>query len=83
MIRKGWDILSIKQKLLLMGTIMALLVAAICGIGYYTAQESLITSTAGEIEATLDKEAATVEGWLLDKQKQVQSGANCCGQAFL
>ena len=67
--------MSIKQKLLLTGTIMVLLVVAICGIGYYTAQTSLIESTEGEIEATLDKEAAVVEGWLLDKQKQVQSGA--------
>ncbi|GAA0213794.1 hypothetical protein GCM10008919_16280 [Selenomonas dianae] len=68
--------LSIKQKLLLVGTLMALLVAAICGIGYYKAQDALLESTSNEIEATLDKEAATVEGWLIDKQKQVQSGAN-------
>ena len=58
-----------------MGVIMAMLVVAICGIGYYKAQAVLIDSTSGEIEATLDKEAATVEGWLIDKQKQVQSGA--------
>ncbi|WLD82501.1 methyl-accepting chemotaxis protein [Selenomonas dianae] len=68
--------MSIKQKLLLVGTLMALLVAAICGIGYYKAQDALLESTSNEIEATLDKEAATVEGWLIDKQKQVQSGAN-------
>jgi len=30
---KGSEILGIKQKLLLMGTLMAVLVAAICGIG--------------------------------------------------
>ena len=68
--------MSIKQKLLLVGTLMALLVAAICGIGYYKAQDALLESTSNEIEATLDKEAATVDGWLIDKQKQVQSGAN-------
>lgn len=74
--RKETSALSIKQKLLLVGTLMALLVAAICGIGYYKAQDALLESTSNEIEATLDKEAATVEGWLIDKQKQVQSGAN-------
>ena len=45
--------MNIKQKLLLMGTIMALLVAVICGIGYYKAQDALTESTAGEIEALL------------------------------
>ena len=30
--------MGIKQKLLLMGTLMALLVVTICGIGYYKAQ---------------------------------------------
>ena len=37
--------MSIKQKLLLMGTLMALLVVAICGVGYYKAQDALTEST--------------------------------------
>ena len=50
--------MSIKQKLLLMGTLMALLVVAICGIGYYKAQDALTESTSGEINALLDVQAA-------------------------
>jgi len=69
------NILSIKQKLLVVGTFMALLVVVICGIGYYKAKTALEESTSNEIEATLGKEAAVIEGWLLDKQKQVKSGA--------
>ena len=59
--------MSIKQKLLLMGMLMALLVVAICGIGYYHAQEALIAATAGEIEARLEIEGASLDGWLRSK----------------
>ena len=70
------DILNIKQKLLLMGTIMALLVTAICGIGYYKAQDALTESTAGEIEALLTVEASNLDTWLVQKEQQAVSAAN-------
>ena len=41
--------MGIKQKLMLMGILMAALVVAICGIGYYKAQDALTESTSGEI----------------------------------
>ena len=68
--------MGIKQKLLLMGTLMALLVAAICGIGYYKAQDALTEATASEIEALLDVEAAKVNTWLARKEQQAVSAAN-------
>ena len=68
--------MSIKQKLLLMGTLMALLVAVICGIGYYKAQEALIESTSGEINALLNVEAHDLNSWLVQKEQQAESAAN-------
>ena len=68
--------MSIKQKLLLMGTLMAVLVAAICGIGYYKAQDALTESTSNEIEALLNAEAASIDGWLIQKKQQAVSAAN-------
>ena len=74
---KGRDhILSIKQKLLLMGTLMALLVVAICGIGYYKAQTALEESVAGEINAALTVEAEKLDGWMSRKIQRVESAAN-------
>ena len=73
---KGANILNIKQKLLLMGTLMAVLVAAICGIGYYKAREALIESTSGEIEALLEVESEGLNTWLVQKQQQAVSAAN-------
>lgn len=68
--------MGIKQKLLLMGTLMAVLVAAICGIGYYKAQDALTESTSNEIEALLNVEAASIDGWLIQKKQQAVSAAN-------
>ena len=68
--------MSIKQKLLLMGTLMALLVVAICGIGYYKAQDALTESTSGEINALLDVQAADLNTWLVQKKQQAVSAAN-------
>ena len=74
---KGRDhILSIKQKLLLMGTLMALLVVAICGIGYYKAQTALEESVSGEINAALTVEAEKLDGWMSRKIQRVESAAN-------
>ena len=56
--------MSIKQKLVLMGALMALLVVSICGIGYYTAQTALMASISEELEASLSVQAAKVDGWL-------------------
>ena len=68
--------MGIKQKLLLMGTLMALLVVAICGIGYYRAQDTLTESTSGEINAILDVGAADLNAWLMRKEQQAVSAAN-------
>ena len=68
--------MGIKQKLLLMGTLMAVLVAAICGIGYYKAQDTLTESTSNEIGALLNVEAASIDGWLVQKKQQAVSAAN-------
>ena len=68
--------MGIKQKLLLMGTLMVLLVIAICGIGYYKAQDALTESTSNEIEALLNVEAASIDGWLIQKKQQAVSAAN-------
>ena len=68
--------MSIKQKLLLMGALMALLVVAICGIGYYKAQDALTESTSGEINALLRTEAMDLNGWLAQKEQQAVSAAN-------
>ena len=68
--------MGIKQNLLLMGTLMAVLVAAICGIGYYKAQDALTESTSNEIEALLNVEAASIDGWLIQKKQQAVSAAN-------
>ena len=68
--------MSIKQKLLLMGTLMALLVVAICGIGYYKAQDALTESTSGEINALLNVQAADLNTWLVQKEQQAVSAAN-------
>ena len=65
--------MGIKQKLLLMGTLMALLVVAICGIGYYKAQTALMTSISGEIEANLSQQAAKVDGWLARRGQIAES----------
>jgi len=68
--------MSIKQKLLLMGTLMVVLVVAICGIGYYRAQEALTAATAGEIEARLEIEGASLDGWLRSKEQEAVAAAN-------
>ena len=68
--------LGIKQKLLLMGVLMAALVVAICGIGYYRAQEALTAATAGEIEARLEIEGASLDGWLRSKEQEAVAAAN-------
>ena len=65
--------MGIKQKLLLMGTLMALLVVAICGIGYYKAQTALMTSISGEIEANLSQQATKVDGWLARRGQIAES----------
>ena len=71
--------MSIKQKLLLMGTLMALLVVGICGVGYYRAQNSLTESISGEIESTLTAEAESLNGWLLQKERNAVNAANMLG----
>ena len=68
--------MGIKQKLLLMGVLMALLVVAICGIGYYKAQSTLTESISGEVEARLDAEANDLNTWLAQKEQQAVSAAN-------
>jgi len=42
--------------------IMAVLVVAVCGIGYYKAQTALTASIAGEVDAALNTEAQTIDG---------------------
>ena len=59
-----------------MGALMALLVVAICGIGYYKAQDALTESTSGEINALLRTEAMDLNGWLAQKEQQAVSAAN-------
>ena len=56
--------MSIKQKLLLMGAVMAILVGVICAVGYHRAQSALVESTSNEIDAALNVEAASLNGWL-------------------
>ncbi len=68
--------MGIKQKLLLMGVLMALLVVAICGIGYYKAQKALTESISGEVEALLDVQAADLNAWLARKEQLAVSAAN-------
>jgi len=68
--------LGIKQKLLLMGVLMALLVVAICGIGYYKAQKALTESISGEVEALLNVQAADLNAWLARKEQLAVSAAN-------
>ena len=72
-------ILGIKQKLLLMGVLMALLVVAICGIGYHQAQTALEESVSGEINAALTVEAEKLDGWMSRKIQRVDSAANLVG----
>ena len=68
--------LSIKQKLLLMGAMMAILVVSICGIGYYKAQTALTESIAGEIDALLHVEAENLDAWSSRKIQRTESAAN-------
>ena len=68
--------LSIKQKLLLMGAMMAILVVSICGIGYYKAQTALTESIAGEIDALLHIEAENLDAWSSRKIQRTESAAN-------
>ena len=67
--------MSIKQKLVLMGALMALLVVSICGIGYYTAQTALMASISEELEASLSVQAAKVDGWLAKRGQIAESTA--------
>ena len=68
--------MGIKQKLLLMGVLMALLVVAICGIGYHQAKTALEESVSGEINAALTVEAEKLDGWMSRKIQRVESAAN-------
>ncbi|MFC2743361.1 MAG: PDC sensor domain-containing protein [Selenomonas artemidis] len=68
--------MGIKQKLFLMGALMAILVIAICGVGYYRAQDAVTTSTAGEIEALLEVEGESLNGWLIRKEQEAASTAS-------
>ena len=68
--------MSIKQKLLLMGALMGLLVIAICGIGYHQAQTALRESIEGEIAAVLNIEAEQLDAWMSRKVQRVESAAN-------
>ena len=68
--------MSIKQKLLLMGAVMAILVGVICAVGYHRAQSALVESTSNEIDAALNVEAASLNGWLLERKQLAQSAAN-------
>ena len=74
--RKGRDILSIKQKLLLMGVLMAVLVVAICGIGYYKAQDALAESITGEVNGALHVESEKMDAWISRKIQRAESAAN-------
>ena len=65
--------MSIKQKLLLVGALMAFLVVSICGIGYYTAQKTLLESISGEISADLSQQAAKADGWLAKRGQIAES----------
>ena len=68
--------MTIRTKLLLMGAVMAILVGVICAIGYHESKTALEESTSAEITATVDVEAATLNGWLLEKKQQAQSAAD-------
>ncbi len=68
--------MGIKQKLLLMGTLMAVLVVAVCGVGYYKAQTALEESIAGEINAVLHVESDKLDSWMSHKMQRTQSAAN-------
>ena len=54
--------MTIRTKLLLMGAVMAILVGVICAIGYHESKTALEESTSSEITATVDVEAATLNG---------------------
>ena len=68
--------MSIKLKLLLMGAVMAILVGVIGAVGYHRAQSALVESTSNEIDAALNAEAASLNGWLLERKQLAQSAAN-------
>lgn len=68
--------MGIKQKLLLTGILMAVLVVAICGIGYFKAKSALENSISGEIKATLTVESEMLNGWLNEKGRIAQATAN-------
>ena len=59
-----------------MGTLMALLVAAICGIGYHQAQTALEESVSGEINAALHVESEKMDAWMSRKVQRAESAAN-------
>ena len=55
---------------------MAVLVVAICGIGYFKAKSALENSISGEIKATLTVESEMLNGWLNEKGRIAQATAN-------
>ena len=68
--------MGIKQKFFALAAGIAVLVAIISGVGYYTAYSNLQESVENEIAATMGEQEKSLSSWLLVKKRLSMSAAN-------
>ena len=68
--------MGIKQKFFALAGGIALLVAVISGIGFYTAYSNLESSVENEITATMGEQEKSLTSWLLVKKRLAIAAAN-------
>ncbi|MBR1696290.1 MAG: methyl-accepting chemotaxis protein, partial [Selenomonas sp.] len=68
--------MGLKQKFLALAGVVGLLMAVMSVVGYYVASTDLQESVETELNATVSKEAANLDGWLREKKAVDVSTAN-------
>ena len=68
--------MKLRQKFMALAFAMGMAVALVCVISYFFASSELESSVDSELRATVDKEAAQLNGWLETKKAFGESTAN-------
>ena len=67
---------TLKQKFLILTGLIGLLLAIVSIFGYLSARDNLKTSVEGELIASVESHAATLNGWLKEKGAAVEHETN-------
>ncbi len=61
--------MRLRQKFMTLACVIALSIAVVCAISYHFASSELQSSTDSELQMTVSRETAQLEGWLNEKKK--------------